>query len=95
MLWGKARVLRALGRISEAMDLQMGLLNRMQTLGAVNGHVYLEIAECHQLNKKHVDARTYFELAHAALSSDGWYVDNRSDELERMKYISKKRGLHG
>jgi tetratricopeptide (TPR) repeat protein len=91
MLWGKARVLRALGRISEAMTLQLAILDRMQTLGAVNGHVYLELAECNQLLKKHEEARAFFELAHTALSTDGWFVDNHSDELDRMKYIFKKR----
>lgn len=91
LLWSKARALRALGRVTEALDLQMSILDQMQTLGIVNAHVYLEIAECKQLMKEHNQARTFFELAHTALSRDSWYVDNRSDELDRMKYLFKKR----
>lgn len=63
----------------------------MQSLGIVNGHVYLEIAECKQLLNEQPQARTFFELAHSALSLDRWYADNHSDELERMKYLFKKR----
>ncbi|NJL25692.1 MAG: hypothetical protein HC902_11305 [Calothrix sp. SM1_5_4] len=91
ILWSKARTLRALGRVSESLALQTSILERMQALGMVNGHVYLELAECAQLKKDHEQARTFFELAHTALSSDLWYKDNRSDELDRMKYIFKKR----
>lgn len=93
VLWGRARVLRALGQISEALQQQMSLCDQMQSLGLINGHVYLEIAECNQLLNQHDKARENFELAHGLLSSDGWYVDNRSDELDRMKYISKKRAF--
>lgn len=90
-LWGKARVLRALGRIGEALELQTTIRDRMQNRGDVDGHVYLEMAECNQLLSQHHRAREFFELAHASLSTDNWYVDNRSDELARMKYIFKKR----
>ena len=91
LLWSKARALRALGRVTNALELQMEILDQMQALGTVNAHVYLEIAECKQLMKEHGQARTFFELAHAALSRDSWFADNRSDELERMKYLFKKR----
>ena len=37
------------------------------------------------------EAKAYFELAYAELSVDLWYSDNKTDELDRMKYLSKKR----
>ncbi len=89
--WSRARTLRALGRLPEALAIQEQLMARMRQQGKVNGHVYLEIAECKQLMKDQEEAKSYFELAYAELSADGWYSDNRSEELSRMKYIYKKR----
>lgn len=88
--WSKARTLRALGRVAEALAIQESLLAKMSYLGRVNGHVYLEIAECKQILKAHDEAKTNFELAHAQLSADTWYSDNRSEELNRMKHLSKR-----
>jgi tetratricopeptide (TPR) repeat protein len=89
--WSQARTLRALERTAEAMAIQESLLAQMRPLGKISGHVYLELAECSQLLKHKDEARDYFEQAHIALSTDPWYIDNRSDELERMKYLWKRR----
>jgi hypothetical protein len=83
--------LRALGQTEEALEIQKSLLKEMGFKGRVSGHVYLEIAECLQLLKQTELARTNFELAYGELSVDGWYADNRVDELARMKYLFKKR----
>lgn len=89
--WSKGRALRALGKIPEAIAIQETLLSTMTQTGVIDGHVYLEIAECQQLLNKHDEAKRNFEWAHTALSSNGWYSDNHSDELARMKYLFKKR----
>lgn len=89
--WSKARVLRALGKVNEALEQQENLVRLMLSHGAVSGHVYLEIAECKQLLNQKEEAKSNFEIAYAELSKDGWYSDNRSEELERMKYLYKKR----
>lgn len=91
MQWSRGRVLRALGHTDQALELQKTLLKEMGFKGRVSGHVYLEIAECLQLLKQTELARTNFELAYGELSVDGWYADNRVDELARMKYLFKKR----
>lgn len=91
LLWSKARTLRALGRTEEALNIQEFLLSEMTPTGKVNGHVYLELAECKQLLKNQAEAKSYFEMAYATLASNSWYADNRQDELERMKYLYKKR----
>lgn len=89
--WSKARVLRALGKTAEALAEQEALLRLMLGYGGASGHVYLEIAECKQLLNEKEEAKQNFELAYTELSKDGWYSDNRSEELERMKYLYKKR----
>lgn len=91
MQWSRGRALRALGQIEPALTVQKELLNEMSLKGSINGHVYLELAECHQLLKQHDLARSNFELAYEILSIPGWYADNRGDELNRMKYLFKKR----
>lgn len=89
-LWSKARVLRALGRNEDALTIQNNLRDRMSQIGKVNGHVFLEIAECEQLLHHQDEARSNFELAYSELSADSWFADNREEDLSRMKYISKK-----
>ena len=89
--WSRARTLRALGRTQDALVIQEGLLDKMRAKGKVNGHVYLEVAECKQLLNAKEEAKSYFESAYAELSANSWYSDNRIDELERMKYLYKKR----
>lgn len=88
--WSRARTLRALGRVPEALEAQKALLTKLSGVGRVSGYVYLEVAECHQLLKHKDDAKSYFELAYAELSVDGWFSDNKMDELDRMKYLFKK-----
>lgn len=90
MQWSRGRALRALGRIDEALTTQQSLLE-MSLKGNVSGHIHLEIAECQQLLKQTDQARSNFELAYGELSVPCWYADNRVDELDRMKYLFKKR----
>ncbi|MGE3681395.1 MAG: hypothetical protein AB7G93_06685 [Bdellovibrionales bacterium] len=89
--WSRGRTLRALDRVEEALSIQLDLQRIMMRSGKVNGHVYLEIAECQQLLRLQDEAKQNFELAYAELSQNGWYSDNHSDDLNRMKYLSKKR----
>jgi tetratricopeptide (TPR) repeat protein len=89
--WSRARTMRALGQVEQALAIQQTLLNDMSLKGNISGHVYLEIAECQQMMKQTEQAKSNFELAYADLSVDGWYADNRADELSRMKYLFKKR----
>lgn len=91
LYWSKARTMRALGQTQEALAIHEQLVAKMDKRGQVSGHVYLEIAECKQALNAHQEAKTFFEMAYAELSADGWYSDNKSDELARMKYLFKKR----
>ena len=88
--WSFARTLRALNRFQEALDIQRELKAEMQTVGKVNGHVFLEMAECFQLLQNLDEAKVHFEQAYKELSLNGWYSDNKSSELSRIQRLSKK-----
>jgi tetratricopeptide (TPR) repeat protein len=89
--WCVARALRALGRNQEALDIQKELLIEVSNDGKLNGHIFLEIAECLQLLKKTEEAKSFFESAYKELSVNGWYSDNKASELSRMQHLYKKR----
>lgn len=89
--WCVARAMRALGRNQEALGIQKELLAEVSSESKLNGHVFLEIAECLQLLKKTEEAKSYFESAYKELSVNGWYADNKASELSRMLHLYKKR----
>jgi tetratricopeptide (TPR) repeat protein len=89
--WCIARTLRALNRIDEALVMQRELLAQLSIAGQVNGHVFLEIAECLQVLKQPEEARGYFESAYTQLSTDGWYSDNKAADLSRMRHLYGKK----
>jgi tetratricopeptide (TPR) repeat protein len=89
--WSIARCLRALHRLPEALGIQQENA-QLRNSGYASGFIFLEIAECLQLLKKHNEAKEFFEKAHAELSQNSWYADNRVDELLRMKHLAKKSG---
>jgi tetratricopeptide (TPR) repeat protein len=89
--WSRARMMRALGQTEQALEIQNTLFEEMRIRGKVSGYVYLELAECQQLLNQREPAKANFELAFTELSNDPWFADNRSDELNRMKYLFKKR----
>lgn len=91
MQWSRARAMRAVGKVEQALASQQMLLTDMSLVGNIDGHVYLEIAECQQLLNQTELARGNFELAYGELSAPGWYADNRGDELKRMKYLYQKK----
>lgn len=89
--WCLARTMRTLNQVNEALAIQQELLKELTASNTTNGHVYLEIAECFQLLKQPVEAKTFFELAYKELSLNGWYTDNKPSELSRIQYLAKKK----
>lgn len=89
LLWCQARALRALGRIDEALKIQMGLQLEFEGAGETNGHVSLEIAECHLALNDPDKAKSFYETAHGLLKKDQWYSDNHAMELARIQKNSK------
>lgn len=87
--WSAGKVLRHMGRIEEALELQEALLSEMGLNGERDGRLYEEIAEClHSLQRKD-EARIYFEFAYRELSSDEWINDNQPLKLKRLKDLGE------
>ncbi len=89
--WCRARVLRAIGKINEAMAVQNEILTDLATEGVLNGHVYLELAECFNALHDQEQSSHYYELAHEKLKLSKWYSENFSSELSEILKKSKKK----
>lgn len=84
--WCVGRCLRSLERYSEALDIQETLAESRS--GSEDGYVYEEIGENLLALGRDEDAATYFSRAHELLSDDDWLVDNESERLERLLFLS-------
>jgi tetratricopeptide (TPR) repeat protein len=84
--WCVGRCLRSLERYSEALDIQETLAESRS--GSEDGYVYEEIGENLLALGRDEDAAAYFSRAHELLSDDDWLVDNESERLERLLFLS-------
>ncbi|HRQ40542.1 MAG TPA: tetratricopeptide repeat protein [Chloroflexota bacterium] len=83
--WSVARVLRALGRLDEALVMQQALLAEIKASGAESdGFVFEEIGECLLALGQGEAARPYFTQAYALLSQQTWLVNSEPARLERL-----------
>ena len=89
--WCRARVLRSLGKFNEAMVMQNEIFSDLAGEGVLNGHVYLELAECYQSLQDQDQASYYYELAHEKLKMSKWYSENFVNELSEILKRSKKK----
>ncbi len=86
--WSVARVLRALGRLDEALGRQQAILQEIETSGAISdGFVYEELAECLLALGQAEAARPYFAQAYTLLSQPTWLVKGEPMRLERLKRL--------
>lgn len=86
--WSVARVLRALGRLKEALAQQQALLQEIETTGATSdGFVYEELGECLLALGEAEAARPYFTQAYTLLSRQTWLVNSEPARLERLKRL--------
>jgi tetratricopeptide (TPR) repeat protein len=85
-----ARTLRALGRLSEAIERLELLLSRHGASGKTSGFVLEELGECHLERGDAEIARGYFARAHRELSEDARFAE---DEAERLQRIAKLGGV--
>ncbi len=87
--WSVGRVYRSLGKYDEALKIQKELEKEIDDANLPkDGYVYQELAELYHI-QKNAEAKKYFKLAYDFLSQDNQIVENQSEELDRMKKLSK------
>jgi tetratricopeptide (TPR) repeat protein len=88
--WTIARTMRSLGRLNEALEMQLALEENVEEYGLPpDGYVYEEIAECLWLLGRREESRKYFGLAYEVLSRDDWMMANEAERMERLKRMSR------
>lgn len=88
--WCVARVNRELGNLDKAFDMQMNLLNEIETnKQEQDGYVFEEIGEILYAQNKIEDSKSYFSKAYELLSKDDWLMKNEKARMERIKSLSK------
>jgi tetratricopeptide (TPR) repeat protein len=80
--WFAGKTLRMLGRVEEALKVQMGLLKEDS-----QGFTEEEIGECLLALGREAEARPYFKIAYARLSGIG-YVAEDVERISRLKELS-------
>lgn len=86
--WSVARVLRALGRLDEALTRQQTILHEIETTGVKSdGFVYEEIGECLMALGQEAAARPYFAQAYTHLAQQTWLVKGEPARLERLRRL--------
>lgn len=83
--WCVARSLRSLGRLEEALAIQLGLVADPDD----EGYAHEEMGELLVLLGRRDEARPYFAVAHERLSLDPWLVANEPQRLERLALLSR------
>lgn len=85
--WCVARTLRALGKLEEAIKIQLALLEEMIETSHPDGYVYEELGELHLLKGEEVH-KMYFQFAYNELSKDTWLAANEPKRLLRIQQLA-------
>lgn len=88
--WCIARNYRSLGRVEEALQLQLKALEDSKGVDS-SGYVSEEIAECFWTLKQTDKAQPYFKSAYDILSKDAWMMANEKVRMERLKELSQQK----
>jgi tetratricopeptide (TPR) repeat protein len=78
------RVLRAQGKLEEALDLQSKLHEALSASGGEDPYVIEEVAENLYALGRAQEARPFFARAHAGLNGDTWFRANEPQRLARL-----------
>ena len=87
--WSVARVLRSLGRVDEAFEIQQALLKELNADNEKDGFVYEELAECHLTQGRGEQATPLFAMAYQELSQDAWLVKQEPERVSRLKKLGE------
>jgi len=85
--WCIARVLRELGQVDDALDIQLHLLAEHQKNNTRDQYVAEELALCYAKLGDTTNASTYAKQAHALMSKDTWMVENEPHRLDALKAL--------
>ena len=85
--WAYARMLRALGRLADALVLQKELLQEYEGLKEEDGYVYEELAEILLAQGQADEAKPWFRRAHAALAKDPDFARDEAPRLKRLETL--------
>jgi len=88
--WNIARTFRSLGRIDEALEIQLALKKEFEEKQLEqDGYVFEELSELFLLKNNQTEAKKYFKLAFEYLSKDNWLHQNEPDRLKRLKELGE------
>ena len=80
--WSIAKTYRLMGRVQEALDIQLAQLKEME--GKDAPYVQEEVGECLFAQGKEAEAKPYLARAHELLSRDIWLQANEPERLKRL-----------
>jgi tetratricopeptide (TPR) repeat protein len=83
--WTVARCLRSVGRLDEALAIQLALAEA----GPPDGYVSEELGELLLAMGKPDQARAHFARAYELLSQDRWLVESEPDRLARLAELGR------
>ena len=88
--WSAAKVLRYLGRVDEALQTQMELLQLPELQGGDNeGYTQEEVGECLLALGRQSEAVPHFAAAWQLLHNDPWLKRDEAQRLDRLKHLGE------
>ncbi|HRE40834.1 MAG TPA: hypothetical protein PLG90_05840 [Ignavibacteria bacterium] len=88
--WSVARVNREVGKIEDALNIQLELLNDInEGRYEQDGYVYEELGELYLLKNETDKSKEYFSKAYEILSKDDWMMKNETSRIDRMFKLSR------
>jgi tetratricopeptide (TPR) repeat protein len=88
--WSSAKALRYLGRVNEALKIQMELLQLPELQGGENeGYTQEEVGECLLALGRNSEATPHFASAWKLLHDDPWLKRDEAKRLDRLKHLGE------
>ena len=89
-LWSRAKTLRLMGRVKEALAIQIRLANDPLRNGKpADGYTHEEIGECLLSLGKPDEAAPHFAIAYRRLGTDAWLRDHEPERLARLRRLAQ------
>ncbi len=86
--YSMGKTMRALGRVDEALVLQLELQEQFKGDGKEDGYVCEEIGECLLALNRADESKSWFASAHRLLSTDAWLADREPERIARLLRLS-------